>query len=395
MVEMSRRRTLVAAAALALVAAACGGVGDESDDTLAPVTPIPTLGGVGAVPAVPSAVREPVVVVPLPVDVAGETAQLIGETVEGNRVLMIGDSILASTSSRYGNQMCEAVEPLGWQVAVEAEPSRFVEFGNRVLQRLLPDDVAPDDDWDAAVVFLGSNYRGDAFAYEAELVEMLDRLEPRPVLLLTVTEYRPNYVEVNVVINRLGAERDNVTVLDWESISETPGVLSSDGLHPTDAGRRVLADAVAAALGPVPDGEGDCLRSTFRNDSGVGSGNSSTVLGRRSSGSSSSSSSSSGSSSSSSGSSSSGSSGSTSGSSGSSGSDSVTTTVNPTTTSLPDGGGATTTTPAGGGVTTTAPVTTPTTPPVTAPPDPPSGGGDGSAGGAGDGGAGEDGATGP
>ena len=192
---------------------------------------------------------------------------------------MIGDSILASTSSRYGDQMCEAVVPLGWQVAVEAEPSRFIEFGNTVLDRLLPDDVTSDDDWDAAVVFLGSNYGGDLVAYEAELAEILDRLEPRPVLLLTVTEYRPNYVEVNVVVNRMGAERDNATVLDWKTISETPGVLSDDRLHPTDAGRQVLADAVAQALGPAPDGVGDCLRSTFRNDSVV-DGDSNTVLGR-------------------------------------------------------------------------------------------------------------------
>ncbi len=356
------------------MAAACGSAGDESNDTIPPVTPVPTIGGVGVVPAVPSAVREPVVVVPLPVDVDGETSQLIGATVESNRVLMIGDSILASTSSRYGNQMCEAVEPLGWQVAVEAEPSRFVDFGNTVLRRALPDDVAPDADWDAAVVFLGSNYRGDAFAYEAELVEILDRLEPRPVLLVTVTEYRPNYVEVNVVIDRLGAERDHVTVLDWKTISETPGVLSSDRLHPTDAGRRVLADAVAAALGPVPDGVGDCLRSTFRNDSAVGSGNSDTVLGRSSSRSSSSSSGSSGSGSSSSGSSSSGSSG--------SGSSGVTPTTVAPNTSSPDGGDGGTepgaTVPDGGGATTPEPTSPPapqpTTPPApqpTSPPQPP------------------------
>ena len=51
-------------------------------------------------------------------------------------------------------------------------------------------------------------------------------------------------------------------------------MLSGDRLHPTDAGRRVLAESVAAALGPV-DGIGECLRSTFRDDSSVG-GNSTT-----------------------------------------------------------------------------------------------------------------------
>ena len=364
---MFRRRSLAVVAALAIVAAGCGSSGDGADGTIPPVTPVPTIGGVGVVPAVPSAVREPIVVVRPPVGIDGNTAQLIGDIAEGNRLLMIGDSILASTSSRYGNQMCEALEPLGWQVAIEAEPSRFVDFGNQVLERVLPDDVAATDDWDAAVVFLGSNYRGDAFRYEDELIEILDRLAPRPVLLLTVTEYRPNYVEVNVVVNRLGAVRDNVTVLDWKTISETPGVLSSDRLHPTEAGRRVLAESVAAALGAFPDGEGDCLRSTFRDDSAVGSGNSNTVLGRPSTGSSSSGS----------------------GSSGSGSSGVTSTTVSPTTpattSTLPSGGGdgedasdVTTTVPDGGGATTTAPVTTvtpttvATTPAPPAPPAPPS-----------------------
>ncbi len=284
--EMSRRRSRAALAALAvaIVVAGCGSSGGESDDTIPPVTPVPTIAGVGAVPAVPSAVREPVIVVRAPMNEDGTEAQLIGEIAETNRVLMIGDSILASTSSRYGDHMCEAVVPLGWQVQVEAEPSRFVDFGNRVLDKLLPADVAPEDDWGAAVVFLGSNYGSNALRYEGELVKILDRLSPRPIVLLTVTEYRPDYVEVNEVVNRLGAGRDNVTVLDWKTISETPGILSSDRLHPTDTGRRVLAESVAAALGPFPDGIGDCLRSTFRDDSAVG-GNTTTVLGRPSTGS--------------------------------------------------------------------------------------------------------------
>ncbi len=282
---MSRRRSTRAlvAVAVAVAVAGCGVADGEGDDTIAPVTPVPTIAGVGAVPAVPSAVREPIVIVRPPVNEDGTEAKLIGDKVDGNRILMIGDSILASTSSRYGNHMCNAVVPLGWQVAVEAEPSRFIEFGNRVLDKVLVAGAGPGEDWDAAVVFLGSNYRGDADAYEAELVELLDRLEPRPVVLLTVTEYRPNYVEVNEVVTRLGNERDNVTVLDWAAISDSPGVLSGDGLHPTDTGRRVLAESVAAALGPV-EGIGDCLRSAFRDDSRVG-GDSTTVLGRRSSGS--------------------------------------------------------------------------------------------------------------
>jgi hypothetical protein len=243
--------------------------------------------------------------------------------------------------------MCEAVVPLGWQVAVEAEPSRFIDFGNRVLDKLLLDDATPEEDWHAAVVFLGSNYGGDEAKYEAELVRILDRLAPRPTLLLTVTEYRPDYVEVNEVVNRLGAERDNVTVIDWTTISATPGVLSGDRLHPTDAGRRVLAESVAAALGPV-DGVGECLRSTFRDDSSVG-GNTTTVLGRPSTRSTSSSA-------------------------------TTTTTIRPTTsattTTVASGGGGTsggggsvtTTTTSGAPPPSTVPSSTPTAPPSTAVP---------------------------
>ena len=335
------RRSLAVLAALAVVAAGCGTPGDDSGDTLPPATPVPTVAGVGLVPVVPSAVREPIVVVRPPVNADGTEAQLIGEIVDGNRILMIGDSILASTSSRYGDHMCEAVVPLGWQVAVEAEPSRFIDFGNRVLDKLLVDDATPEEDWNAAVVFLGSNYGSDEVKYEAELVRILDRLAPRPTLLLTVTEYRPDYVEVNEVVNRLGAERDNVTVLDWKTISETPGVLSNDRLHPTDAGRRVLAESVAAALGPV-DGVGECLRSTFRDDSRVG-GDTTTVLGRPSTGS-----------------------GSTRAT--------TTTTVRPstsaTTTTAPSGsGGSATTTTSGANTSSTfpAPSTTAPAPPTTAP----------------------------
>ena len=270
MVAMVRRAPLTALVALVLTAGACGAAGDESvDGTLAPVQ---TVAGVGVLPDTVPTGRQQRVFVPAPVRADGTPADLIGEVAPGNRVLIIGDSIIASTSSRYGRQMCDELVPLGWQVAVEAEPSRFVEFGNRVLDRVLDDDPTPETDWHAAVVFLGSNYRGDPFAYAIELEEILDRLAPRPTVLFTVTEYRSNYAAVNDVIRGLAEEYDNVTLLDWKQIAEEPGVLSGDRLHPTDLGREVLAQAVAGALGPVSIGDGECLRSVFRDDSGIGSG---------------------------------------------------------------------------------------------------------------------------
>ena len=83
--------------------------------------------------------------------------------------------------------MCDELVPLGWAVEVEAEPSRFIDFGNLVLDRRLDPDRGADYDWDAAVVHLGSNYGADQERFEDELRLILTRLAPRPTLLFTVT----------------------------------------------------------------------------------------------------------------------------------------------------------------------------------------------------------------
>ena len=239
--------------ALAIVAAGCGSAGDEADGTIPPVTPVPTIAASARcrpcrqrfVNRSSSSVHRSTSTAP--------TAELIGDIVDGNRILMIGDSILASTSSRYGNQMCEAVVPLGWQVAVEAEPSRFVDFGNRVLDRVLPDDVAPDDDWDAAVVFLGSNYRGDAVRVRGRT-----RRDPRPAWRRARCCCSPSPSTDRTTSRSTRSSTGSGPTATTSPCStgrrsrRRPGVLSSDRLHPTDAGRRVLAESVAAALGPVP-----------------------------------------------------------------------------------------------------------------------------------------------
>ena len=39
---------------------------------------------------------------------------------------MVGDSVMASTSSRYGGEMCNSVVEEGWDVEVDAETGRIV-----------------------------------------------------------------------------------------------------------------------------------------------------------------------------------------------------------------------------------------------------------------------------
>ena len=141
-------RALVGALA-AVVLAACSAAADSGDggseqpttsgasgegavatETLDTTTM--TVSGVGVLPG------------PLPTnaveDIASTTTiaeidetETICAKASGNRVLMRGGSILASTSKRYGNEMCDALVPLGWQVEIDAEVGRPVAFGQEVM----------------------------------------------------------------------------------------------------------------------------------------------------------------------------------------------------------------------------------------------------------------------
>ncbi|MBI4884922.1 MAG: hypothetical protein HY826_12795 [Actinobacteria bacterium] len=201
--------------------------------------------------------------------------QLIGALVTGNRVIMIGDSVMAGTAKRYGGEMCAALVPLGWAVEVDAETARFIDFGSVVLNKRL------GAGWDVAVVLLGNNYGGDPVVYRQYLERLLERLAPRPTVLLTVSEFEAEQLEVNAVIFEMATLHDNVVVVDWAAVTGAqPGLLRDDGLHLTDTGRAALAQNVAGVLGNAPTPPGKCLGTDFYDDSaGSVDGTTTTVSG--------------------------------------------------------------------------------------------------------------------
>ena len=190
----------------------------------------------------------------------------IGASAAGNRLLVIGDSILSGTASRYGGAMCSALVPLGWRVAVEAEAGQMVGFGRTVLKDRIYEG------WDAAVVFLGTNFGGNQEKYERDLTAIVEALAPRPTLLLTATLNRPTMQLVNETIRTVASKYSNVSVLDWGTTSIQPGLLNRDRVHPTDAGRQVLVASIASALGTSPESPGACLPSKYTDDSLVTGG---------------------------------------------------------------------------------------------------------------------------
>ena len=189
---------------------------------------------------------------------------MIGPQVSGSRVLIIGDSIIASTSSRYGNEMCTTLTKLGWQVAVEAQAGEFIDFAQKVVGRRL------EDGWDAVVLFLGTNFDGNAKHFDDSLRETIAAIGPTPLVILTTGEFRSQQRVVNDLIRRVALDFPHMTLLDWSQIAKNPGVIGSDGVHLTANGRDVLVTSIARALEFAPDrNNGQCLDSVFRNDSKV------------------------------------------------------------------------------------------------------------------------------
>ena len=246
-----RFRTVATLIALSCIVASCAGFGKGSETlSLANIGRIPGVGSSGAV-----------VVDGVKANLANLSGPIIGTVAAGNRVLVVGDSILAGTASRYGGTMCTGLVPLGWRVAVEAEAGQMTGFGRTVLRDRLYEG------WDAAVVFLGTNYSGSAAIYERDLTAIVTSLAPRPTLLLTATLYRTQMQEVNNVIRLVASKNSHVSVLDWGTTSTQTGVLNRDKVHPTTAGRQVLVASIVAAMGNASTGSGSCLPSKYTDDS--------------------------------------------------------------------------------------------------------------------------------
>jgi hypothetical protein len=251
--QSSRSAVLVA---LLLIAVACGSSDSDGATTTAANG---TVAGIGNLPDQVSTTA---------VDPSSETSApiqsrplTVGELSNGPRLLMIGDSIFAAVSRRYSNMACDRLVPMGWQVAVEAERGRFIDLGLRIVKKKLPQG------FDAAVLFLGTNYGKKQDVYKEYLDKILDELAPRPVIILTATEYKPFMQEVNAVIEEQVRTRDNLWLVDWREISKTPGVLWRDGIHPVDAGNVVLMDSIIEVLGNAPGSDpGECLKVEFKED---------------------------------------------------------------------------------------------------------------------------------
>ena len=254
-----RRRNVLVVAGIGLMLS-LGSCGSDSGDVAPPTGPVSaTVPGVGILPNHSSGTGFESVSESSTPD--GIRQLTVGEVAVGPRLLLIGDSILAGLSRRFGNAACQTLTPLGWQVSVEAEVGKNIELGLRVVNKKLPQG------FDAAVIFLGTNYGAQQDFYQETLNKILDELSPRPVVIFTVSEFKPIIKEVNMVIEEELRTRPNLWLIDWREISKAPGILWTDEIHPSIQGNEVLMQEIVKVLGTAPGAEsGICLKSEFTDD---------------------------------------------------------------------------------------------------------------------------------
>jgi hypothetical protein len=279
---MDRRRLArVVISGLAIVLAGCG----DDDVTTAPsLVDIPDTAAMGVLPqqgsgasTLPAPPPPPTTATTstttsAPPEPVGPVAAPLGQLVNGDRILLVGDSVLASAAPSSGGQLCDALELFGWQAEIDALSDRGIDFASGVLDaRLTPADET-NPDWDVVALSFGSDVDGNDSAavaeFGTELGDLVDRVAPRPVLVYTLVEQgHPGRAAINDLIRALPGSHPNVLVVEFADAGDDGvAVLDSDGKRLTDDGMKRFSIRTAAAVGDAPGGsDGACLPSQYQD----------------------------------------------------------------------------------------------------------------------------------
>lgn len=209
------RLAVVVAAASSLLAAGCSTGADGSGTT----TPSGTTAT--AVADAPPVTDAPPQVGPRPITIIGDSIS-VGATDQYHRTMPLDDvNVEATIGIRLGGQS-EAITE-----AVVARP-------------------------DVLVIELGTN---DLPVYEPAFLDEIDQVLDETNTLACVrwvtvysTKQKAATAAVNDHLHEALAAHSNLQLVDWFLlVTDDPSLLSDDGLHPSDDGHAVLAQAVAAA----------------------------------------------------------------------------------------------------------------------------------------------------
>ena len=181
---------------------------------------------------------------------------LQAEAADVESIVMIGDSITEGSIEALNNRYAAA----GYDdVLIEAQRGKRMatsDGDNPSGVKVADFITGGDDDHEGElwVVALGTN---DINQYSSpdELAgvvdEMLDAV-PDEVPLVWVDTYYDDQLEgaafVNTVVADRLARRGNAVMARWSDVASGDGVLSQDGVHPTDDGQLAFADVVVSEV---------------------------------------------------------------------------------------------------------------------------------------------------
>ena len=186
-----------------------------------------------------------------------------------NRVYLVGDSITESISSRYSGAVCDALNPLGWDVTVDAVVGRQTADAVQSL-RAHRADVGQ-----VMVVLIGHNDGIDPANYKAQLDRLIALVpDVRRIYLLTNYKFERGRDRMNAVLQQeaaadgTGGPDDRIELVDWNTVvSGVKGAIRQDGLHLTSIGQEALAGTIASALGLAPGATPPTTTTTVASDS--------------------------------------------------------------------------------------------------------------------------------
>jgi lysophospholipase L1-like esterase len=180
-------------------------------------------------------------------DLANLVPVTIDPAISDSRLFLLGDSVMASLAARYTDEGREVLEPLGWQLTLDAEVSRsplgaLQELKKR--QRDIPDVV---------VILIGHNYGGNLAVVTQQFHDIMGQLtSAKKIVFLLNEEFKRSIGDVNNVIRALAAADERIHIVDWNTLSEGAGFRGPDHIHLTPRGAKLLAVIIAQAVGAAP-----------------------------------------------------------------------------------------------------------------------------------------------
>jgi hypothetical protein len=260
MAAMNRPLILMGMGAVLLATVGCSG-GDAGPTTVVPPREVVEL---GVLPDSPTPIAPPATPPTTPPTTVFTRPVIeridgkIAEVVEGNRLLLIGDTSMATLTERQGGLACTVFSEQGWQVRVEAEVGRFVSFAEEVVETVVIDS---GEGWDVVGLMFGLHIDTPPDEFAQTLDSLVGRLDGRPVMLYTVAERvgpdgEPDEIAaaLNLLIRAMGVRHPNAVVIEWAGAvnTEEQAVLVDDERVPTAPGMGRIVLLTAAALGEYP-----------------------------------------------------------------------------------------------------------------------------------------------